>query len=147
MSKPDKTANTATKPATKATAKVTKLAPKPPAVRAKAVAIAPTLAPVTAQTFPLGQLIHGENSRKHYAQRDIEERAASIQSSGLLQNLVGYLEGDRIAISAGHTRLKALLHLVATKAEGFTLDYPVPVLIKPKAEALADSLIENGIID
>lgn len=149
MSKPIKSANNATKPTPKptpkATAKVTKLTPKPQADKAKAPTVAPTLSPTTAtpQTFPLGQLIHGENSRKHYAQRDIEERAASIKSSGLLQNLVGYLEGDKIAISAGHTRLKALLHLVATKAEGFTLDYPVPVLLKPKAEALADSLIEN----
>lgn len=110
--------------------------------------------PAHAVQVGLGYLTHGVNVRNFYKPQPIGELADSIKAKGLLQNLVGYYdetEGGEplpVRISAGHRRLKGL-HLLkeqgASDYSGRPFDdsYPVTVLIKPKTEALEDSLIEN----
>lgn len=96
----------------------------------------------------LKDFVHGENVRKTCDPKDVRELADSIKSRGLLQNLVGYKVAKKTAVSAGHTRLEALLLLVKEKATGhdgkvITLESEYPVLLKAKSEALTDSLVEN----
>lgn len=133
-----------------------KAQPKTTAPRSATPAPAPLKLPPPAHAVQvaLGHLTHGVNVRQFYKPQPICELADSLKSKGLLQNLVGYYDETAggeplpVRVSAGHRRLKSLNLL---KEEGasdysgrpFDDSYPVTVLIKPKAEALEDSLIEN----
>src|SRR3546814_12286042 len=58
-----------------------------------------------------------ENMRKTAAESDLGELIASISAEGLLQNLVGYRDGDdTVAITAGGRRLRAPNALAADKS-------------------------------
>lgn len=106
-------------------------------------------------TYPLRALFASPaNVRKKTRTPEmIMDRALSISAfGGLLQNLVVVPEvkngkrTGRAAVSAGETRRLALCLLADGKvpdAEGFTYDYPVPVLEVADEEALAASATEN----
>ncbi len=106
-------------------------------------------------TYPLRALIPSPaNVRKKKRTAEvILNRAISISAfGGLLQNLVVVPEvkdgkrTGRAAVTAGETRRLALCLLADGKvpdAEGFTYDYPVPVLEVADEEALAASATEN----
>lgn len=74
---------------------------------------------------------------------DVRELAALIASQGLLQNLVGYLDGEgKVAIVAGERRRNAI---VLNIEEGLLPeDFLTPVLLITEAEAIAVSLAENS---
>lgn len=120
------------------------------------LASAALLAPEQVRTtYPLRALIPSPaNVRKKKRTADvIMNRAISISAfGGLLQNLVVVPEikdgkrTGRAAVTAGETRRLALCLLADGKvpdAEGFTYDYPVPVLEVADEEALAASATEN----
>src|SRR3546814_6518841 len=73
--------------------------------------------PMTIEYVTLKTLrIAPENLRKTAAESDLGELIASISAEGLLQNLVGYRDGDdTVAITAGGRRLRALNALAADK--------------------------------
>lgn len=71
----------------------------------------------------------------------IEAIAASILAQGLLQNLVGYADGNGHNIVAGGSRLEAIGQLVERGEK--PADWPVPVKVISKEEATAASLTEN----
>lgn len=117
---------------------------------------AATLAPEQVRTtYPLRALIPSPaNVRKKKRTAEvIMNRAISISAfGGLLQNLVVVPEikdgkrTGRAAVTAGETRRLALCLLADGKvpdAEGFTYDYPVPVLEVADEEAMAASATEN----
>lgn len=120
------------------------------------LASAALLAPAQVRTtYPLRALLPSPaNVRKKKRTAEvIMNRAISISAfGGLLQNLVVVPEikdgkrTGRAAVSAGETRRLALCLLADGKvpdAEGFTYDYPVPVLEVADEEALAASATEN----
>ncbi|WP_130100544.1 ParB/RepB/Spo0J family partition protein [Siccibacter turicensis] len=79
-----------------------------------------------------------------YAQKSIEGLAATIQSVGVLQNLVVHALPDGLyGVAAGGRRLAALNHLLDTNAIGKT--YAVPVKVVPEELAVAASMIENDM--
>lgn len=87
-----------------------------------------------------------ENVRHTNKDVDVESLSDDIAAHGLLQNLIGYA-GDTaidkavVYIVGGGRRLQALQRLLdlATVPE----DFPVPVLLRPAAEAIDLSLSEN----
>lgn len=80
-----------------------------------------------------------ENTRQEADPTALEDLKASIREQGLLQNLVGYQEGDQLFVVAGGHRLRALQALAE---EGFPVP-PVPVRLIPKDKALIYSATEN----
>ena len=141
--------------------KQARLAPQAPAARAprekltlgrKPAAAPPPIAapPVPAndvprsvpQVFPLRLLRRApENVRHTRIDEACEEMADDIDAHGLLQSLIGYLDGEYVEIVGGGRRLKGCRIL---KARGrIDDDFPVPVLIRDREEAEELSLAEN----
>lgn len=89
--------------------------------------------------------------RSHYNVRpapadikaDVRQLAHLIAHQGLLQNLIGYLDGEgKVAIVAGERRRNAILLCIE---EGWLPeDFQIPVLLITEAEATAISLAENS---
>ena len=102
----------------------------------------------TLEAVPFGLLaIAPENVRakdQSDTPAEIAALAESIFARGLLENLVGYRDGDLVKITAGRRRWKAHAWL-AGKDGGFRIgnDHPVTVLIRDRENAVADSLAEN----
>ncbi|MBV2148600.1 ParB N-terminal domain-containing protein [Sphingobium sp. AS12] len=88
-----------------------------------------------------------ENVRQTDIAADVESLADDIAAHGLLQSLIGYVWNKRVPttsaifIVGGGRRLQALQLLRERGAIGD--DFPVPVLIRPKEEAIELSLSEN----
>lgn len=134
-------------------------APPPPATAsryraAKAVALAgsasaaPRLLPSVPQLIPLNRLRRAdENVRHTRSDEAVSEIAASIRAHGLLQSLIGYEANiggygePRVMIVGGGRRLMALA--ILEDEELLDGDWPVPVLIRDKDDALELSLAEN----
>lgn len=94
----------------------------------------------TLTAYPLEALrLAPENTRQEADPTALEDLKASIREQGLLQNLVGYREGDQVFVVAGGHRLRALQALAE---EGFPVP-PVPVRLIPKDRALIYSATEN----
>lgn len=114
-----------------------------------------TVAEPVAKTYPLRSLIPSESNvrKKTRTPQSILSLAVSINAhGGLLQNLVvvpefkGGQRTGRASVAAGESRRQALRLLAEGKvpgAEGFTLDFPVPVKEVDEAEAVAASTTEN----
>ncbi len=98
------------------------------------------------QTIPLNSLVApSANPRKVFDETTIEGLAQSIQTDGLLQNLVvRKRRGNRYEIISGHRRFLALSKL---KDEGHIgADFPVPVDVRSKLkddDALRLATVEN----
>lgn len=88
-----------------------------------------------------------ENVRHIRPDEDVSSLADNIAANGLLQSLIGYrgptASGDRqkVWIVGGGRRLAALQELLDRGA--LELDYRVPVLIRPRDQAIELSLSEN----
>lgn len=88
-----------------------------------------------------------ENVRQTDIAADVESLADDIAAHGLLQSLIGYLwnvrvpEASVVHIVGGGRRLQALQRLWDLGA--IDDDFAVPVLIRPKDEAIELSLSEN----
>ena len=88
-----------------------------------------------------------ENVRQTDIAADVESLADDIAAHGLLQSLIGYVWNPRVPttsaifIVGGGRRLQALQLLHERGAIGD--DFPVPVLVRPKDEAIELSLSEN----
>ena len=96
------------------------------------------------RTFPLSRLrISPLNPRQDVPAEQIEALAQSIELVGLLQNLVGTIEGEAVDIAGGGRRLRSLNRL----AELGKIDpdsYEVPVRIAPdNATAREWAIAEN----
>ena len=96
---------------------------------------------MTTQIIPLSQLTLSPFNVRKVKPKAIEQLAADIASHGLLQNLVGYAEGNKFEIVAGGRRYRALKWLA--KAKTIANNHPVSVEVRPKAEAIELSLAEN----
>ncbi len=91
-----------------------------------------------------------ENVRHIRADEDITPLADDIAAHGLLQNLIGYRGEDMtlgagprtVWIVGGGRRLQAL-DMLCDDRELIDTDYQVPVLIRPRAQAIELSLSEN----
>lgn len=94
---------------------------------------------------PLNKLILSpRNVRRTNGDEDIESLADSINSKGLLQNLVvseSVEHPGKYEVDAGGRRWRALNLLAADKRIG--KNFPVPVHIIPRDDALEASLVEN----
>lgn len=108
--------------------------------------VAPTIVPSAPQIFPLRQLARApENVRRIRADEDVAILADNIRAHGLLQSLIGYLDPHAVSgtvqIVGGGRRLQALHRLLD---DGTLLgDWPVPVLIRDRDQAVELSLAEN----
>ncbi|SDR49134.1 ParB/RepB/Spo0J family partition protein [Pseudovibrio sp. Tun.PSC04-5.I4] len=72
------------------------------------------------------------NPRQNVDHSEIEMLAQSIKACGLIQNLVGYPEGDSIGIVAGGRRLRALQ--VLQESKDILPNYAVPVRLAATEE-------------
>ena len=92
----------------------------------------------------LSQLVDApENVRKTNINAGHDTLKASILARGVLQNLIAYeVEGNKYAVTAGGRRRRALLALAKEKKIGKSFE--VPVLVRPREEAVALSLAENA---
>ncbi|MDG6746488.1 ParB/Srx family N-terminal domain-containing protein, partial [Staphylococcus aureus] len=105
------------------------------------------VAPTNITTIPFGRLKRApENVRRTDIAADVESLADDIAAHGLLQSLIGYagatkIDAQVVYIVGGGRRLQALDML----RERGTIDeaWPVPVLIRPEADAIELSLSEN----
>lgn len=96
---------------------------------------------MTLQTAKLSQLrLAPENVRK-VKPKAIDQLAADMLAHGQLQNLVGYVEGKLIYVSAGGRRYRAFKQLERAKA--IPSSHPVSIDVRDKAEAVELSLAEN----
>lgn len=97
----------------------------------------------TLDMIPVSQLVQApENVRRTNTDAGHESMKASILSDGILQNLIVYItDKEKYAVAGGERRRKALAALVKQKKISKT--YEVPVLVKPREEAIALSLAEN----
>lgn len=97
------------------------------------------------QTIPLNKLILSPRNVRHTnGDEDIDSLAESIASKGLLQNLVVSESVDQPGkheVDAGGRRWRALNLLAADKR--IARNFPVPVHIIPRDDALEASLVEN----
>lgn len=102
----------------------------------------------TLEAVPFGLLAIAPENVRAKDQSDTPEEIAALAESifarGLLENLVGYRDGDLVKITAGRRRWKAHAWL-ASKDGGFRIDndHTVNVLIRDRENAVADSLAEN----
>jgi ParB family transcriptional regulator, chromosome partitioning protein len=85
--------------------------------------------------------ISGMNVRLTNGERNIEALASSIESQGLLQNLVVTAGENGHEVVAGGRRYKAIALLVAQGK--FPADHPVPVKIVSREASTAASTTEN----
>ncbi|MET1756486.1 ParB/RepB/Spo0J family partition protein [Novosphingobium sp. RD2P27] len=97
---------------------------------------------MTIQTIALNKLALSELNMRKVKPKAIDAMAADIQARGVLQNLVGYEEGQKVKICAGGRRYRALKLLQKQKAIPGTFE--VPVEVRSKDEALEISLAENA---
>jgi len=103
----------------------------------------------TIQYIPFSQLVaSASNVRKTPTDpRSDSELRASIETQGLLQNLVVTPTPDspsRYEVTAGGRRLKIIGQIIADKTPGWDEHYPLPCLIKNSADAANEaSLTEN----
>ena len=82
------------------------------------------------------------NPRQNVEQADVEALAQSIKACGLIQNLVGLKEGDKIGIVAGGRRLRALQYLLENKE--ILASFPVSVrMAETEEQALEWANAEN----
>lgn len=112
---------------------------------AQADAIYQALDSMEAHVLPLSVLVQSElNVRKRpMDEKALAELADSIQSVGVLQNLVVYpMDNEVYGVAAGQRRLMALQQLVAKGH--LASSFPVPVKIVPESDALIISLTENS---
>ena len=94
------------------------------------------------QNVPVKSLVLApENPRKEVSAETLGELSESIRAVGVLQNLVAYREDERYFVVGGGRRLRALEALLQEGA--ITPDYPVPVRVMPREEALEIALVEN----
>ena len=94
------------------------------------------------QNVPIKSLVLApENPRKEVSAQTLGELSESIRAVGVLQNLVAYREDERYFVVGGGRRLRALEALLREGA--ITPDYPVPVRVMPREEALEIALVEN----
>jgi ParB family chromosome partitioning protein len=97
----------------------------------------------TLEMIPVSKLVQApENVRKTNTDAGHEGMKASILSDGILQNLIVYItDKEKFAVAGGERRRKALAALV--KQRKIPKSFEVPVLVKPREEAIALSLAEN----
>lgn len=95
----------------------------------------------TATTVAFSQLRLSPLNVRNVEPKRIEEMAANIAAVGIVQSLGVYEEGGNFWVFAGGRRLRGLEMLHAREA--IPADYPVPVIIRDKAEAIDLSLAEN----
>lgn len=106
-----------------------------------------TAAPVAETAIELVELAllerAPENVRHTREDEDVAELADDIAAHGLLQSLIGYRKPNEacVFIAGGGRRLKALELLLGRGA--VTGKYHVPVLVRPREEAVELSLAEN----
>lgn len=94
------------------------------------------------QNVPLQSLVLApENPRKEVFAETLSELSKSIRAVGVLQNLVAYREGERYFVVGGGRRLRALEGLLHEGA--ISPDYPVPIRVMPREEALEAAIVEN----
>ncbi|WP_265495139.1 ParB/RepB/Spo0J family partition protein [Providencia heimbachae] len=111
----------------------------------QAEAIYQALDSMETHVLPLSSLVQSElNVRKRPVdEKSLSELADSIQSVGVLQNLVVYsMDNEVYGVAAGQRRLLALHQLVAKGH--IASSFPVPVKIVPESDALIISLTENS---
>lgn len=111
----------------------------------QAEAIYQALDSLETHVLPLSSLVQSElNVRKRPVdEKSLSELADSIQSVGVLQNLVVYSMNNEVyGVAAGQRRLLALHQLVAKGH--IASSFPVPVKIVPESDALIISLTENS---
>ena len=84
-----------------------------------------------------------ENPRENPDPEALESLGQSIEAQGLLQGLVAYRANGVYRVTAGGRRLRALRLLL--ERGKLTEDYPVPVLVLPREEAIAAGLAENTL--
>lgn len=111
------------------------------------VQVAPAVPPAATTLFPLSRLRRAPENVRHTApDEDIAILADDVAAHGLLQSLIGYFGNDdpgagAVMITAGGRRLQALHWLLDD--DRLTLAYEVPVLVRPREEAIELSLSEN----
>ncbi|WP_137864892.1 MULTISPECIES: ParB/RepB/Spo0J family partition protein [unclassified Sphingomonas] len=96
---------------------------------------------MTVTTVKFSQLRLSPLNVRKVEPKGIEQMATSILAHGIAQSLAVYEEGGKYMVFAGGRRLRGLDLLRKRKAIPAT--FPVPVIIKDKAEAVELSLIEN----
>lgn len=96
---------------------------------------------MTIQTVTLSQLALSPLNVRKVKPSQIETLAEDIAAHGIIQSLGVYEEDSKFHVFAGGRRLRALQHLQKAKTIG--ADYEVPVVIRPKAEAVELSTAEN----
>lgn len=112
------------------------------------VTAAPMVAPSAISVIAMSRLRRApENVRQTDIAADVESLADDIAAHGLLQSLIGYVWNSRVPdtsviyIVGGGRRLQAL-QLLHDRGR-IDDDFAVPVLIRPKDEAIELSLSEN----
>ena len=104
--------------------------------------VAILVSPSVPLVFPVCRLRRAaENVRHTRVDEGCEELADDIQAHGLLQSLIGYMDGQHVEVVGGGRRLKAL-RIVRSRGL-IDDDFPVPVLIRDADEAIELSLAEN----
>lgn len=109
-------------------------------------------APAGAPTAPADGLVElspaelaawpGLNPRKRFDETRVRELAASIRTSGVLQNLVVHDTGEAVKwVVAGETRMRAVQLLAA---EGVEVRVPCRLKVFTEAEALKIAITENA---
>jgi ParB family transcriptional regulator, chromosome partitioning protein len=99
------------------------------------------------QTIVLSSLDHSPlNARKTRTKEAIEQMAASIEAHGLLQNLVVHpMEGGRLGVAIGGTRLEALRLLA--KRKKISEDHGVTVDVKAADDpSLTESSLAENMV-
>lgn len=97
---------------------------------------------MTIQNIALNKLALSELNVRKVKPKAIDAMAADIQARGVLQNLIGYEEGQKVKICAGGRRYRALKLL--QKQKDIPGTFEVPVDIRAKEQALEISLAENA---
>lgn len=112
------------------------------------IADPPAIIPSAARAFSLDRLRRAEENVRHTRPDEaVDELVASIRAHGLIHNLIGYevaiggYPDTRIMIVGGGRRFKAI-SILAEEGE-LPEDWPVPVLVRPREDALELSLAEN----
>jgi len=96
---------------------------------------------MTIQTVKLSNLRLSPLNVRKVKPSNIEAMASDIEAHGVLQNLIGYEQDDKVLVCAGGRRYRALKLLQKNKT--ITGSYEVPVDIRTEAEAIEVSLSEN----
>ncbi|WP_145494647.1 ParB/RepB/Spo0J family partition protein [Yersinia bercovieri] len=118
---------------------------KAPAVAKDAQALAQVLEQTPIEYVPLSRLVKSPLNVRliPYSVESVTSLANTIESIGLLQNLVAHdLEGGLIGVAAGGRRLAALTMLVERGV--YQADVAVAIKRVPEELAVAASMTENG---